>query len=73
MFVYVFSSLFLELFVSMYKLKGKIIIAAKMDTNDTNASPWFILEVNVPKFEFNMKLNGPVFDCYSLLAFRKFQ
>ena len=56
-----FSVHFLELLVSLYKLIGKIIIAAKMDTNDTNASPWFNLEVNVAKFEFNMKLNGPVF------------
>ena len=34
-----FQFTFLELLVSLYKLKGKIIIAAKMDTNDTNASP----------------------------------
>ena len=68
-----FQFTFLELLVSLYKLIGKIIIAAKMDTNDTNASPWFILEVNVAKFEFNFKLNGPVFDCYSLLAFKKVQ
>ena len=56
-----FQFTFLELLVSLYKLIGKIIIAAKMDTNDMNASPRFILEVNVAKFEFNMKLNGPVF------------
>ena len=34
-----FQITFLELLVSLYKLIGKIIIAAKMDTNDTNASP----------------------------------
>lgn len=68
-----FQFTFLELLVSLYKLIGKIIIAAKMDTNDTNTSPWFVLEVSVAKFEFNMKLNGPVFDYYSLLAFRKVQ
>ena len=33
-----FQITFLELLVSLYKLIGKIIIAAKMDTNDTNAS-----------------------------------
>ena len=34
-----FQITFLELLVSLYKLIGKIIIAAKMDTNDANASP----------------------------------
>ena len=34
-----FQVTFLEILVSLYKLIGKIIIAAKMDTNDTNASP----------------------------------
>ena len=34
-----FQITFLELLVSLYKLIGKIIIAAKMDTNDTNTSP----------------------------------
>ena len=34
-----FQITFLELLVSLYKLIGKIITAAKMDTNDTNASP----------------------------------
>lgn len=34
-----FQITFFELLVSLYKLIGKIIIAAKMDTNDTIASP----------------------------------